>query len=182
MGVLEKTDPKQAEVKKLAALRKIESRLASITGVIAAAALLFMMLSTALDATSRSLFNFPLPGVYEFSEVSMAIIVYLGLLWAQHDKKHIRVSLISENRSFPVKQAWEGIGWLFAAIFLLAITVPTIEGAYSSFLDKEFRWGIVQMPIWWVKIIVACGLLLAFIQMTLHFILAIYSSFGAADE
>lgn len=178
MGLLQKPDV----VKKINVLQKIESRLANITGVIAAAALLFMMLSTALDATSRSLFNFPLPGVYEFSEISMAIIVYLGLLWAQYDRKHIRVSLISENRPPAVKQAWEAVGWLFAAIFLLAITVPTIEGAYTSFLDKEFRWGIVQMPIWWVKIIVACGLLLAFIQMTLHFILAIYSSYGAANE
>ena len=52
----------------------------------------------------------------------------------------------------------------------------------TSFLDKEFRWGIIQMPIWWVKIVVACGLVLALIQMALHFILAIYSSFGAANE
>lgn len=164
------------------ALQKIEARLASITGVAAAAALLFMMVSTALDATSRSLFNFPLPGVYEFSEISMAIIVYLGLLWTQYDKKHIRVSLISENKSKRAKNALESIGWLFAALFLLMITVPTIEGAYSSFLDKEFRWGIMQMPIWWVKIIVACGLFLALIQMVLHFLLSLYVFFGADND
>lgn len=163
-------------------LQKMESCLANVMGIISAAALIFMMLSTALDATSRSLFNFPLPGVYEFSEISMAIIVYLGLLWAQHDRKHIRISLISENKSLPGKQAWEAVGWFFAALFLLILAVPTIEGAYTSFLDKEFRWGIIQMPIWWVKIVVACGLVLAFIQMALHFILAIYSSFGAANE
>lgn len=144
--------------------------------------LLFMMVSTALDATSRSLFNFPLPGVYEFSEISMAIIVYLGLLWAQYDRKHIRVSLISENKNKRSKNALESIGWLFAGLFLLVITIPTIEGAYLSFLDKEFRWGIMQMPIWWVKIIVACGLFLAFIQMMLHFLLSLYVSFGANND
>lgn len=163
-------------------LKKTESLLASITGVIAASALLFMMVSTALDATSRSLFNFPLPGVYEFSEISMAIIVYLGLLWAQYHRKHIRVSLISENKKKREKNALESIGWLFAALFLLVITVPTIEGAYSSFLDKEFRWGIMQMPIWWVKIIVACGLLLAFIQMVLHFLISVFFAFGVNND
>lgn len=163
-------------------LQKIESRLASITGVVAAAALLFMMVSTAMDATSRSLFNFPLPGVYEFSEISMAIIVYLGLLWTQYDRKHIRVSLISENRKQRMKSALESIGWLLAALFLLVITIPTIEGAYSSFLDKEFRWGIMQMPIWWVKIIVAFGLFLALIQMILHFILSVYASIGVNND
>ncbi|MBR9926077.1 MAG: TRAP transporter small permease [Gammaproteobacteria bacterium] len=167
---------------KMYVLKRIESRLASITGVMAAAALLFMMVSTALDATSRSLFNFPLPGVYEFSEISMAIIVYLGLLWTQYDRKHIRVSLISENRNKRTRNVLESIGWLFAAVFLLIITVPTIEGAYSSFLDKEFRWGIMQMPIWWVKIIVACGLFLAFLQMVLHFFISICFYFGADND
>ena len=71
---------------------------------------------------------------------------------------------------------------LFAAVFLLIITVPTIEGAYSSFLDKEFRWGIMQMPIWWVKIIVACGLFLAFLQMVLHFFISICFYFGADND
>ncbi|MBA4501677.1 TRAP transporter small permease [Marinobacterium marinum] len=153
-------------------VKKWEARLANTTGCIAAAAILLMMLSTALDATSRSLFNFPLPGVYEFSEISMAIIVYLGLLWAQGDKKHIRVSLISEKRPAHIQQFWEGIAWLCAAVFLAIISIPSIEGAYSSFMDREFRWGIFQMPIWWVKIIVAFGLTLASLQMLLHATLA----------
>lgn len=163
-------------------LQKIESRLACVTGSVAAAALLFMMVSTALDATSRSLFNFPLPGVYEFSEISMAIIVYLGLLWTQYDKKHIRVSIISERSSNRGRLAWESVAWFFAALFLIFIAVPSTEGAYASFMDREFRWGIMQMPIWWVKIIVACGLLLAFIQMTLHFLLSLCAVFGERDD
>ncbi|XUO83368.1 TRAP transporter small permease [Halomonas sp. KM007] len=163
-------------------LKKMESGLAFLMGCGASMALLFMMVSTALDATSRSFFNFPLPGVYEFSEVSMAIIVYLGLLWAQHDRKHIRVTLISERCSPRVRLAWESVAWLFGAVFLIAIALPSIEGAYVSTMDREFRWGIMQMPIWWVKIIVAVSLLLAFIQMFLHFVISVYSAFGGAHD
>ncbi len=163
-------------------LRRIEAWLSNIAGFIAVSAMLFMMLSTALDATARSLLNFPLPGVYEFSEISMAIIVYLGLLWTQYDNKHIRVSLISDGKQKRARLAWEGIAWAFAAIFLLFLSVPTIEGAYSSFLDKEFRWGIIQMPIWWVKIIVAIGLSLAFLQMILHAIISFESALGNTNE
>ena len=141
-----------------------------------------MLYEVITDVTSRSFFNFPLPGVYEFSEISMAIIVYLGLLWTQRDNKHIRVSLISDNRTARVKQALEGMGWLFAAVFLLAISVPSIEGAYGSFLDREFRWGIFQMPIWWVKIVVALGLSLAFIQMVLHAILSFHLTLGGSHD
>lgn len=163
-------------------LQKIESRLAFLMGCGASVALLFMMISTALDATSRSLLNFPLPGVYEFSEIAMAIIVYLGLLWTQYDRKHIRVSLISESRTPRLRLIWESVAWLFAALFLIAIAIPSIEGAYISTLEREFRWGIMQMPIWWVKVIVAVGLFLAFLQMMLHFIISIYSALGESHD
>ena len=161
---------------------KIERWMANVAGLAASAAMIFMMLSTALDATSRSLFNFPLPGVYEFSEISMAIIVYLGLLWTQRDRKHIRVSLISDNKSKRKRLAIDGVGWFFAAIFLFFLAMPTIEGAYSSFLDREFRWGIFQMPIWWVKILVAIGLAIAFLQMMLHVVMSFYTALGKNNE
>lgn len=163
-------------------LRKIEVWLSNSAGFIAVSSMIFMMLSTALDATSRSLFNFPLPGVYEFSEISMAIIVYLGLLWTQRDNKHIRVSLVSERKQQRKRLAWEGLAWSFAAIFLFFLSIPTIEGAYSSFLDREFRWGIIQMPIWWVKIVVAIGLSLACLQMCLHAIISFNSALGKAND
>jgi|SRR5690554_1191632 len=163
-------------------LRKTEAWLSNIAGLIAASAMIFMMLSTALDATSRSLFNFPLPGVYEFSEISMAIIVYLGLLWTQRDSKHIRVSLVSDRKQKRIRLAWEGLAWSFAAAFLLFLSIPTIEGAYSSFLDREFRWGIFQMPIWWVKIVVAVGLSLAFFQMLLHSIISFNYALGKTND
>lgn len=163
-------------------IRKTEVWLSNIAGFIAVSAMLFMMLSTALDATSRSLFNFPLPGIYEFSEISMAIIVYLGLLWTQRDNKHIRVSLVSARKQKRIRLAWEGLAWTFAAIFLLFLSIPTIDGAYSSFLDREFRWGIIQMPIWWVKIVVAVGLSLAFFQMCLHAIISFNSALGNTND
>jgi len=163
-------------------LRKIEVWLSNAAGFIAVSAMFFMMLSTALDATSRTLFNFPLPGVYAFSEICMAIIVYLGLLWTQRDFKHIRVSLVSDRKQKRARLAWEGLAWSFAALFLIFLSIPTIEGAYSSFLDREFRWGIIQMPIWWVKIIVAAGLTLAFLQMCLHAIISFNFALGKAND
>ncbi len=157
-------------------IKKIERILANMSGFFAVIALFTMMLLTAIDVMSRSAFNFPLTGVFEISETSMVIIVYLGLLWAQYDKKHIRVSLISDKCSEAAKEKWEGLAWFFATVFLMILAVPTIEGAYDSFVDKEFRWGVFQMPIWWVKIIAAAGLSLAVLQMILHTIHSIFHS------
>ena len=45
------------------------------------------------------------------------------------------------------------------------MAVPATQEAYHSTLDREFRWGVVRMPVWWVRIIVALGLWLAAAQM-----------------
>lgn len=146
-------------------LKRIETVLAAITGAIAIMFLVFMMLGTSLDATMRFLFNRPISGVFELAELAMVICVFFGLGWAQQDRKHIRATMLIERFGPRGRAIADLIAWACSALLLLVLALPATSAAVESFSIREFRWGSMQLPIWWVKIILAAGLWLAFAQM-----------------
>ena len=145
--------------------KRLESWLSSATGAIAILFLAVMMLATSVDATLRFFFNKPIAGVFEVAEMAMVVLVFFGLGWTQQDRKHIRATMLTERLPRRWQAFFDAIAWAACAFFLLVLAVPATEAAKESFAIREFRWGVVQMPIWWVKIILAVGLWLGALQM-----------------
>jgi TRAP-type mannitol/chloroaromatic compound transport system permease small subunit len=57
------------------------------------------------------------------------------------------------------------LGWVVTFAFLLIVGYQSAIGAWESFLIREFRWGSVQMPIWWAKALVPIGCWMMSIQL-----------------
>ena len=55
--------------------------------------------------------------------------------------------------------------WIICFIFLAILGVQTFREALRSYEINEFRWGAVQMPIWWAKALVPLGCWLTCIQL-----------------
>lgn len=146
-------------------LNGIENALAWGTGVVAMVFLLFLMLGTSADVASRFFLGSSIPGVFELAELALVVCVLFGLGWTQQDRKHIRVTILTERLPPGVSAALEALAWTATAVFLMIIAAPASHEAWLSTLEREFRWGVVRMPVWWVKIIVALGLWLASLQM-----------------
>ncbi|MDZ7810008.1 MAG: TRAP transporter small permease [Arhodomonas sp.] len=146
-------------------LQRIENVLAWLTGIVATAFLLFLMLGTTLNVASRFVLGSPIPGVFELSALGMAVTVMFGLGWAQQRRKHIRVTFIAERLPPGPRAALEAFAWVVTAALLVLIAIPSSQEAYHSMVNGEFRWGIVNIPVWWVRIIIALGLWLAALQM-----------------
>ena len=141
-------------------LRKISD----IFGFGALISLVFLMTGTTADVVLRNLFDISLLGVFELSELAMVLVVCLGLGWTFIDDGHIRVSLLVERLSPRVALITNAATGLMVAVFLLFLAYPSTIEAIRSTSIQEFRWGVVEIPIWWAKIMLSMCLWLTFLQ------------------
>lgn len=133
--------------------------------VLAAFTIALMILSTTMDATARYVLNSPIPGVFELNEVLLVICVYMGLAWTQIERGHIRVTAFLMRLSDETEVKFVILAWVVTFIFIFILAYQSAIGAWESFLIREFRWGSVQMPIWWAKALVPIGCWMMNIQL-----------------
>lgn len=103
-----------------------------VLGVISAAVLFLMMLVTTVDVAGRYVFNAPLPGGFELTEMMLAALIYCGLPLVSQRREHIVVDTFDSLMSRGVKRfldmaaevicalALAGTGWL---VFKRAVRV-----------------------------------------------------------
>jgi TRAP-type C4-dicarboxylate transport system permease small subunit len=133
--------------------------------LIAAAAIAAMMISTTLDTTIRYTFNYPIPGVFELNEVLLVIAVFLTVSWTQEARGHTRVVLGMRRLSIRNAIKMDIVCWVLCFIFLAVMGWQSGREALRSYEISEFRWGSVQMQIWWAKALVPLGCWLTCLQL-----------------
>lgn len=150
------------------ALERLFVRISGFLGYVAIFFMGFLMLGTSVDVIFRSLRGSSISGVFEMAETSMVLVVFLGLGWTRLDNAHIRVDMLVKRMPGVAARISGVIAWGVAAALLLILAIPSTEEAMHSFAIREFRWGYIEFPIWWAKIILAVGLWFGFLQMALE--------------
>lgn len=150
---------------------RILNRIAGVMSWIAFLFLAFMMLAITIDVVARAWMGRAVPGLFEMSELSMVMVVFMGLGLTLIDDAHIRVTMLTDRLPRRWSRLATGLAWLFAALTFAMLAWPSSMEAAYSFAIREFRWGAFQMPIWWAKIAVAAGLWFAALQALIHALL-----------
>jgi len=135
---------KSALLKVVAGVERVSGGLA-ILGVVS---VFIMMFGVSVDVILRLLVSKPIPGVTEFSELLMAVIVFLGLAFTQIHNRHVKVELLTLRLS-PRHQEVLGLVTAIIALGLMILFVMyTGRAAIESIQVQEFRYGLIRFPIW----------------------------------
>ena len=95
------------------------TRLAELAlGVISGAAMMSMMVITVLDVVGRYLFQRPLTGALEVTEILLVLTVFSGLALAALKRTHIEIDVL--ERWFPAA-LWRALGLGANALFGLCL-------------------------------------------------------------
>ncbi|MBB4287598.1 TRAP transporter small permease [Roseospira goensis] len=154
-------------------IKSILKLVSNVFGVVAMAFLAFLMFGITADVIARALTGDPISGVFEMSELSLVMIVFLGAMWGQQDRAHIRVNVLSNRLTGLPHRIAMTFAWGCGALALLMLAWPATQDAIYSVSIWEFRWGYIQIPIWWTKVGLAAGLWFAAVQMALHAVSAL---------
>lgn len=117
------------------------------------------------EIVMRYVFNAPTIWGFEMTAFVFGAHYMLGLAMTEEAKGHVRVEILPA-RFGPRAQAWFGIiGYavLFVPVFLL-MSYAAGQYAWSSLSQSELNPTSWAPPIWPVKIIMALGFVLLFLQ------------------
>lgn len=136
---------------------------------IAAVAIGMLAIIGTADNLGTQLFALPVPSALELSQAGLAIVVFMGLAYAQRRRGHVTVDILSNRFRGKTKVFFTGLA-LFAAIaFFAFLAWRTGIAALESYEVDERSWGLTRFPIWPSKIAVSLGCVIALLESLRQF-------------
>jgi len=123
-----------------------ERRADAMLGIAASAILLVLMLVTFVDVVARYLFNFPLRGAFEVTELLLLVLIFAGLPLVSHADEHVTMDFI--DRMLPARVTGvlvRTVHALVAAImFFLTWLMWLKAGRISGYGDTT---DVIKIPV-----------------------------------
>ena len=125
-----------------------EARVDAVLGLAASAILLVLMFITFADVVARYLFNFPLRGAFEITELMLLVLIFAGLPLVSHADEHVTMDFIDHMLPEPVLRALQrAVHALCAAVlFFLAWQVWLKAGKIAAYGDTTDVLRIAVAP------------------------------------
>src|SRR4249920_4091884 len=116
---------------------KWERRADAVLGIAASTILFLMMLLTFVDVVARYLFNFPLRGGFEITELLLLVLIFAGLPLVSHADEHVTMDFIDRMLPAPaVPILIRAVHALVAAVlFFVTWQVLIKAGRISAYGD-----------------------------------------------
>lgn len=131
--------------------------------------LALMMFLTGTDVTLRYIFNRPIAGAYELTELMMVILVFWGLAYTQLEKGHVAIELVF-SRLPKTAQAIADIIVYCLCLGLFALLVWQNVVQAKSKMATGLVTGTLTIPVWPFYLVVAFGCLIMCLLLLIELI------------
>ena len=132
----------------------------SLLGAAASTILMAMMLLTVVDVVARYVFNRPLRGAFEVTELLLAVLIFAGLPLVSHANEHVTMDFIDRLLARRSRELWQrGVQLVKSAEEaatvaknILGNTLVTIQtGEHGQKVQKVFvEEGCKILVVYWV--------------------------------
>ena len=102
-------------------MKRFDTVLQRALGVTSAIVLFAMMLITAVDVAGRYLFNKPIAGGFELTEILLAALIYCGLPLVSARREHIVIDTFDPMFSLRLKRILDMVAEVVCAIALAGV-------------------------------------------------------------
>lgn len=122
-----------------------------------------------LDVIGRYVFDSPIPGTFEITEVMMVFIVFLAFAYTEMNDENIRIQLIEKYISDRQKAVLDLLAYLLGLLIYGVICWQAWSQAWGAVEIDQRMSGLLRLPLWPGKFIVIIGSFL----LTMQFIIGI---------
>lgn len=149
-----------------------------VLAFLAIACIVVIVLLTVADVVRRSTAGRSVAGVTELSEVMMVAIVFLSLAFAERRGAHVSMTLVRRKLRPRAAAILNGLGLLVMIIVVGWMVWVTAGRAWESFLQQEFRFGLVRVPIWPARIAIVLGLAAYLVELCFRWLDDVRQAWG----
>ncbi|MEE2760201.1 MAG: TRAP transporter small permease [Pseudomonadota bacterium] len=142
--------------------------------------LAIMMFLTLADVIGR-MFNSPIVGTVEVTELIMGMMIYLAVGYTTIHRGHIRVDILISRFSPRVQGILDTLTHLIALGFMLIVCWRLFLQAFSRIENNDIT-QIWEIPVWPVAYIMAIASILMVTSLALHLVLAARSSITGQES
>jgi TRAP-type transport system small permease protein len=93
-----------------------------VIGIVAALILLGLMLLTAVDVVSRYIFNWPLRGAFELTELGLLVLIFAGLPLASRRGEHVTLDFIDRPLGPRLADVWRRTVEVIVGLIILGLS------------------------------------------------------------
>jgi len=129
-------------------LERIGNRISTVLNRVGTALILVMMLGTTTDVVLRYIFNRPIKGAFEITELLMLTVVALGLAYTQTRKGHVFVELVSRRFSPRGQAVNDAAVYLVSLGICLLIAWRVVTAARVTQVTNMVASPVVEVPIY----------------------------------
>ena len=139
-------------------IKKIHDGIDLLSGYAAAVIVVVLMLLNTVDVIGRYFFNSPVPSTFEFSEMLLALIIFLALPYVQYKKAHISIEILYDRYPSRVRQIFDIVCQVIGLAVFALIAKQGIVMLRSSMEIQELNEGKIEFSITAFKWVVAFGM------------------------
>jgi TRAP-type C4-dicarboxylate transport system permease small subunit len=136
--------------------------------VCAVIVILFVMLFVGAEVVMRYVFNSPIPGHLEGSELLVPVIVFMAISYTQATHGHVGMDLLIESLS-PENRRRANIVTLLASIFVCSVIAWfSFKSTYQLWLYDDVTMSPPYFKTWPASLAIPIGYLLCAIRMVIQ--------------